>query len=226
MKNLVNITITLFCTIFMILGFVMPLNPAGNWYQQFLPALPNMQVSDMHFLDSTTGFIVTGNGSPNDSSGYILKTSNGGDNWVLKFGEYRDFSRVKFINQNTGFVSGGYFNGARLYKTTNAGDNWFNIYNVAQIYLSDMHILNEDTIWVVNPNNLEGGVFRTTNGGVNWTQQASLGNNNPEDIYMFNARIGFFSGLGNSELRKTTNSGVNWTLVSGADGFCGFTNWL
>ncbi len=98
----------------------------SGWYQQFLPTgLPNFQVSDIFFLDSLRGWLVSGNTTPNDSSGFILKTTNGGDNWIVKYGEVRDFTRVKFLNINTGFVCGGYYTGAVLYKTTNGGENWF-----------------------------------------------------------------------------------------------------
>lgn len=49
--------------------------------------------------------------------------------------------------------------------------------------------------------------IRTTNGGINWTQQLSLGLNNPTHIYFYNKDIGFTAG---GVLYKTTNSGVNW----------------
>lgn len=205
-----------------IFAFTLPLNPpVGNWNQQFLPSgLPNFQLSDIYFLDSLTGFAVTGNSSPNDSSGYILKTTNSGDNWVLKFAEYRDFSRVKFINNNTGFVSGGYFNGARIYKTTNSGENWYplNIPGGGQIYFDDMVVLNEDTLWIVASNSLVGGLFRTTNGGVSWTQQLNYGSFNPERIYMYNARLGFITD-GSSYVNRTTDGGFNWTTVLTNDKF-------
>jgi len=53
--------------------------PPSGWYQQFMPSLNNMPISDIFFLDILTGWAVTNNNMPNDS-GYILKTSNGGDN--------------------------------------------------------------------------------------------------------------------------------------------------
>ena len=55
-----------FSIILFIIGFNFSDNPPGGWYQQFLPNLPNMQISDMYFLDSLTGWAVTGNGMPNE----------------------------------------------------------------------------------------------------------------------------------------------------------------
>jgi len=189
----------------------------GNWYQQFMPTgLPNFQVSDMTFIDSLTGWAVTGNSMPNDSSGYILKTTNGGDNWQLQLAETRDFSRVKFLNSNTGYVSGGYYTGARLYKTTNGGTNWFLINGPGgQIFYDDMSVLNEDTIWIAISQFASGGVFRTTNAGANWTQQLNIGGSNPDRIYMYNRNIGFISRTSSPQLRKTTDAGLSWNIVSG-----------
>lgn len=206
-----------FAILFFIIGFGFRDAPTPfGWYQQFMPNLSNFQVSDIFFLDSLTGWAVTGNSNPNDTSGYILKTTNGGDNWILKFTDVRDFSRVKFINSNTGFVSGGYGNGAKLYKSTDSGNNWFTLYSPFLIDFSDMSVLNNDTIWLVDPINLEGGVFRTTNGGLNWTPQYTAGNNNPSHIYMYNARIGFMNGGG---LQKTTDGGATWNPKPGYGNF-------
>lgn len=186
----------------------------SGWYQQFLPTgLPNFQVSDVFFLDSLRGWLVSGNTNPNDSSGYILKTTNGGDNWMVLHGEVRDFTRVKFLNVNTGFVCGGYSTGARLYKTTNGGNNWFalNIPGGGQIIFDDMAVLSEDTIWLAAHESLVGGAFLTTNGGVSWTQKFSGGTENPNKIYFYNSRIGFIKNINNSSsLKKTTNGGNNW----------------
>ncbi|MBK9331253.1 MAG: T9SS type A sorting domain-containing protein [Ignavibacteria bacterium] len=59
-----------------------------------------------------------------------------------------------------------------------------------------------------------GGVFRTTNGGVNWIQQAPAGDY-PNKIYMYNSRIGFIGfNAGTPTTKKTTDGGFNWFTVS------------
>ncbi|MBW7899827.1 MAG: T9SS type A sorting domain-containing protein [Candidatus Brocadia sapporoensis] len=219
----IKITNTIFSLSLMlfIIAFNFQHNPPSGWYQQFLPSLPNMQLSDIFFLDSLSGWAVTGNSEPNDTSGYILKTIDGGDNWDLKFTDFRDFSRVKFLNENTGFVSGGFGTGARLYKSTDGGENWFNlsIPGGGQIYFSDLSVINEDTLWVVANNSLVGGVFRTTNGGISWQVQYSAGLHNPERIYMYDANLGFISTTSNTKLRRTTDGGATWTEIQGVKGF-------
>jgi hypothetical protein len=68
---------------------------------------------------------------------------------------------------------------------------------------------------------LSGGVFLTTNGGLNWTPQLTIGNLNPDHIYMYNARIGFISRVnsGAPYIRKTTNGGQNWSVVVNNEAF-------
>src|SRR5205085_10085415 len=117
------------------------------------------------------GFAITNNNLGNDS-GYVLKTSDGGNNWIIKIHDRRDFGRVKFVNQNTGFICGGTGSGTSyLYKSTNAGENWFSVSIPGNNFYNDMSVLNEDTLWLVDKNGLVGGIYRTTNGGANWTSQ-------------------------------------------------------
>jgi len=165
-------------------------------------------ISDMTFTDSVTGYAVTPYVNPNDSA-FILKTTNGGDNWfaIISQSSYvGGFKKIKFLNINTGYVCG-----SSLRKTTNAGQNWITI-NTNGIFAENMYVLNEDTIFLTNSETLDGGVFRTTNGGQNWEQLYSAGNDNPTDIYMYNARIGFQHGIG-FFLYKTTNGGYNWFSI-------------
>ncbi len=199
-------------SILLFLAFNFQGNLSG-WYQQFLPNTIGSQiVNDMKFIDSLNGYMITSkNVNPDTAS--ILKTTDGGDNWTTVFSQgSRRFNKIKFINNNTGFVCGGTGSGTPyLYKTTNEGINWFVLNSSGCAIWDDMFVLNADTIWLVDHNGLCGGVYRTTNGGVNWIRQT--GGGAPDRIYMYNARIGFVSKSGEF-IRKTTNSGINWTTVS------------
>jgi hypothetical protein len=220
MKNFLKITLSLIILLIIVLGFAMPLNhPAGNWYQQFLPNIGGRTISDIFFLDSLTGWAVTPYRFQNDTA-YVLKTTNSGDSWFIvniRIGQFVGHNKVKFLNSLTGFICGvsqtsGY---KGLSKSTDGGGSWLSL-NVpvnSQVY-EDMSILNEDTIWLTASESLTGGVFRTTNGGASWDSQFSGGNQNPNHIYMYNARIGFMcnSSAASPNIYKTTNSGVNWTI--------------
>lgn len=215
MKKLLKITFTLFFTVIIIFGFALPLNPAGNWYQQIMPNLGSKQITDIIFLDSLNGFaIASRNVNPDSSS--ILRTTNGGDNWqIVQTLTSRKFSRIKFINSLTGFISGGSGSGTPyLYKTIDGGNSW-NVVTGATLgnaFWEDMAVLNEDTIWLVDANSLNGGVFRTTNGGASWEQQLNIGSQNPSHIYFYDNDTGYTA---DNVLYKTVNSGLNWFPIPG-----------
>jgi photosystem II stability/assembly factor-like uncharacterized protein len=175
----------------------------SGWYQQFLPNLNGSSITDVTFKDSLIGFAVT---NVTGGNGYILKTLNGGDNWNIIYTYPNAFYRLQLLSRDTAYVLG--LN--QLLKTTNAGLNW-TIITLPDLYPQDIFALNIDTIWAVNNGSLVGGVFRTTNGGASWDQQFSGGTENPNKIYMYNARIGFIKNNNNSSsLKKTTNGGENW----------------
>ena len=207
-KNKISSIVFYFAILFFIIAFNFAHNPPSGWYQQFLPNLNNRPISDITFLDSLTAFAVTPY-TANDTA-YIIKTTNGGDNWNIIFRQPTNtvggFNRVQFLNTNTGFACGNFF-----WKTTNSGLNWFNV-NTSGIFPQSMYVLNEDTIWLTDDEGLVGGVFRTTNGGSSWQQQLYLGNQNPTNIYFYNKDIGF---VAENVLYKTTNSGLNWLQIPG-----------
>ena len=185
----------------------------GNWTYQEFPVLPNVQLKDVVFLDSLTGFSVLCTGANPVDSAYIMKTTNGGNNWFRSKVEKANYYKVQFINSQIGYVCGQIASNAIIYKTTNQGNLWFNIPVPLLIELEDMHVLNEDTIWFVDRFGLEGGIFRTTNGGLNWQRQAGGGTSNADRIFMFNKDFGFSSD--GTFTSRTTNSGMTWQSVPG-----------
>src|SRR5690606_9455402 len=92
------------------------------------------------------------------------------------------------------------------------GDNWFTISSF--LFMQDINVLTEDTMWYVDPNGLVGGVFRTTKGGVSWTQQSNLGSLKPTNVYFYNNSFGFIGRRsGASSSSRTTDGGANWDVV-------------
>ncbi|MEP7145572.1 MAG: T9SS type A sorting domain-containing protein [bacterium] len=173
----------------------------------------------MKFTDSLTGYGITKGGFNGDSD-YVIKTTNSGNNWFIVYTTYSAMNKVKFLNSNTGFICGsdgwGGLNGLVL-KTTNGGINWIFLNTYFAKEFRDMSVLNEDTIWVADPNGFNGGIYRTNNGGINWFTQFYTFGSNPEKIYMYNAQMGFMNK--SDFLFKTTNGGYNWSRISGQNAF-------
>jgi photosystem II stability/assembly factor-like uncharacterized protein len=180
---------------------------SGGWQLQVMPNMGSRLVRDLYFTDSLTGYAVASPNSHIDSA-HILKTTNGGNNWVIKRTWSGRLLGIKFINQSTGFAGGNYF-----LKTTNAGENWV-VWNWGILRIAEcMYVFSEDTIWYGWTDPTSGGVYRTTNGGLNWEKRDNgiPANSYPIYIYFYNSRIGFATG--NTDVYKTTNAGQSWFLV-------------
>ncbi len=119
------------------------------------------------------------------------------------------FTRIQFADSIIGFASTNYYD---FFKTTNSGVNWL-AYQTPW-GADDMSVLNKDTVFVVSYLDLGGGVYRSTNGGVNWTRIWTGGTVNPIMIYMVNKDLGFIR-FSSYPMQRTTNGGFNWTLILG-----------
>ena len=195
-----------FSVMVFIIGFNFHDNSQGGWYLQTMPNLGGKSLNSVVFLDSFTGYA---SARQQSDSSYILKTTNGGDNWEIIHRSSLAMINVKILNINTGFTCGAY-----LFKTTNGGYNWEQV-NAPPISPEDFYAIDENIIWIISSEGMTGGVFRTTNGGQSWTQQLAAGGDNPDKIYMYNARIGFIVDNPSNppNLRKTTNGGESWFTI-------------
>ena len=189
--------------------------PVSGWQQQFMPNFNNRSLAGINFTDSLTGYAIISNSGTADTS-FIIKTTNGGNNWFTLLSEFKCYYAISFLNNQTGYVGGSDLMGySYLAKTTNNGISWIRQNTPGNLGLNDIAVLNEDTIWIVDRISFDGGIFRTTNDGISWLRQYQ--NGGIEKIYMFNGQIGFAST--GSFLFKTTNSGLNWNQISGQNGF-------
>lgn len=164
---------------------------------------------DIKFVNNNTGWSCGDNGT-------IIKTTNGGNNWILQpteaVGKYL-FS-IYPVNDSVVFCV-GYFE--TILKTTNGGTNWITIQNgpVGQgnTYLS-VFFLNGNTGWIggwASPDK----VMKTTNGGINWTDYNGLGRFN--DLFFKDS----LNGIGVNDASYyaiTSNGGINWLPYSVGEG--------
>lgn len=111
-----------------------------------------------------------------------------------------------------------------LLKTEVYSQNyWIRNPSPTSVILTEVFFLNNTTGWIAGDS---GVVFRTTNQGVNWTQQSTYVDNYILDIFFLNENYGWAvswdvypdsgSYLGTILLR-TTNGGVNWNRSMFAD---------
>jgi photosystem II stability/assembly factor-like uncharacterized protein len=160
---------------------------------------------------------------PNDSIGYgigyngvnflILKTVNGGLNWIQKFVSGQILHGMSFVNKDTGWVCGGE-SGGKIWRTTNGGENFILQYQTSEVdVIGRIFFLKEQ----VNGNykgwwSSYGKLKVTTNGGQNWGATINLPE--PYTLYKFefiNADTGFMTfGSKEGKFYRTINGGLNW----------------
>ncbi len=169
----------------------------------------------LFFLNSLTGYCV-------GQSGTIIKTTNGGTNWVNQTsGTSETLNDVYFLDVSTGYVVGNapFPSGdGVILKTTNGGTNWVsqssnssgnNLYCV-HFFSSSRGIAGKE---------FGGGdtsnFVMTTNGGTNWVKVFA---GPAAEIYSMDfptSSLGYATGSqttpNNAYIVTTTNSGSNWT---------------
>jgi photosystem II stability/assembly factor-like uncharacterized protein len=173
-----------------------------GWFK--LPIHTNYILSSVHFVDENVGWVV-------GNYGNILKTTDGGYNWINQFsGTFDYLTSVEFENYNTGWVFG--IEGTIL-KTTNGGLNWFSQQDTITSSLISASFTDVNNGWVLS---YYGKIFHTTNGGNVWSQQYQLPSGNYYTIKMVNPLLGWIScnstPYNESIIYKTTNGGESWII--------------
>lgn len=115
---------------------------------------------------------------------------------------------------------------AHIYKTTDGAANWF-VTNAGAMLDGNSTLsmavsyTSPDTAYAATaPTITRANVFRTTNGGITWTNiTGTLPNRYPMDIAVdpTNSRVVYvaFGGFGTGHIFKSTNAGGNWTDITG-----------
>ena len=174
---------------------------SSTWTQQTSGTTNSL--SAISFIDANTGWVVGG-------SGNILKTTNGGTNWVLQSGGPYTLNGVSFTDANKGWVVGY---GGMLLSTTDGGTTWISDSSGITSTLYDIYFTDSINGITVGDN---GTILRTTNGGTIWTEQTSGTTYRLTSICFIDASNGWVAGIG--VVLKTTNGGENWILQN-APGF-------
>lgn len=177
-----------------------------NWEREHFVTYADLR--RVIFLDAQTGWAW----GDYISSCDVLKTTDGGENWSVKFNSANKVGSIYFLTMNNGF----YTNSAgEIFKTTDGGDNWVRIYQLANNYLADIYFIDSMTGWVCGDS---GRVLRTTDGGQSWEYQSVGYNYWLIRIKFFDSNSGWV--LANySKIFRTTNGGQNWNAINLSSNF-------
>lgn len=154
------------------------------------------------FLDSNTGYC-------SGDSGKILKTTNGGTNWIEQSSGYLNKLRtIDFISSNTGYAAG---DNSILLKTTNGGKIWIRLSLNCECYLTSLSLVS-DSLGFIGGNNNK--VYKIFNGGNSFDSVVPPGVEYATSIHFINSNTGWVTGqngiISYWSVVKTTDGGLSW----------------
>lgn len=181
---------------------------AGDTWETNQFFLVNVFITDFHFVNKDTGYAVGLNGQ-------MFKTYDRMQSWEELDDPVNSFpnKKVAFINDSTGFVTGGRFDILGfIKKTTDGGRTWNNV-TITIEPINNIYFINEDTIFAVSGDpDLGGWIYRSDDKGENWTLLDTLsGFFLLQGIDFSNRSLGWVSGA--ATILNTTNFGQSWQIV-------------
>lgn len=194
-------------------------NGGASWTDVF--TIPNKTINDFYFVNSNLGFAV-------GAGGLIAKTTDGGNNWTSQIfinpntSNPEAFMSVYFVNQNVGYIAGGYYE-MMVLKTIDGGVNWTALTMPTYFQrLRTVHFTDANTGYVAGGDGTGGGigkVYKTINGGTTWDSLSTgIYNNYFNDIIFTDANNGVIGCDINGTLIKTANAGLSWNQVTNPAG--------
>ncbi|MBN1634034.1 MAG: hypothetical protein JW917_07715, partial [Ignavibacteria bacterium] len=181
----------------------------SGWFYQPLP-ITGGQILDLRFFDENTGLIAVW--QPN----LILKTTNGGFNWNITYSTGRPAFELCIIDSIAVYVTSTSSNEyGRILRSYNRGLSWDSLPVANSWTVNGISFVNRDTGWIGGTSGGSPRIWRTTNGGLNWTVQSNE-TGFGKIFFLKNKVNGEYIGWSQFEdvaTYKTTNSGLNWFQV-------------
>ncbi|HOV98712.1 MAG TPA: YCF48-related protein [Bacteroidota bacterium] len=156
-----------------------------------------MSIEQVYFYSSSIGWAY-------GSNGHLLKTTNGGKQWIQQDALTNDFIlKSHFVNENVGWICGL---NSLLRKTTDGGKTWTVVQLDTRIDLFWIFFINENRGWIVGDN---GFVSTTTDGGLHWHIQNSNTSSQLRSVVFADVNNGWACG-NNGTVIHTTDGGQTW----------------
>lgn len=153
-------------------------------------------------------------------SGYVVRTTNGGQSWVggrvVGVGKSCHLEYVQFFASGVGYACGpgGFF------KSTDNGATWTEITLPGQLQASSpwgAWFRDENVGWVTGGGCGNNVFARTTNGGASFTAfrtTTPAGSNLSDPLWQSDMPAGEVLAIGNGTLWKSTDDGLSWFVVN------------
>ncbi|RPI19611.1 MAG: T9SS C-terminal target domain-containing protein [Ignavibacteriae bacterium] len=141
----------------------------------------------------------------------LLKSTNGGDSWKDVSFDGNNKQDIYFINENTGWLlEGAVLDKFVVSKTLNGGLNWTTQCTYLDIGPWSIHFADQNYGWATGNDieNHNGYIFKTINGGQNWSY-IQIPSIELYSVYFINNATGWI-GSDAGKIYKTTDQGNNW----------------
>ncbi len=182
----------------------------GKVWQEMGPVVEGEKTSQFDFVNETIGYAIAGGSTGTSaSSGFAYKTIDGGMTWnKTNDGNIlltEDLYSIDFINENIGFVSGG-FNHDATFKTIDGGISWK---KVADLSFNKLKFVNQQTGFAMISSARR--LYKSDNGGESWVE-TFVGEKWIKSFYFLDESNGYVIG-DDALMYKTTNGGASWNKV-------------
>jgi photosystem II stability/assembly factor-like uncharacterized protein len=166
---------------------------------------------DMHFVDDKVGYCV-------GYSGKILKTTDGGQNWVLQTSNTtEDLRAVYFVDIDTGYIAAAQH---EILRTTDGGATWNSFTRKTKAILLGIHFTSARTGFAVGGSGL---ILKTTDGGISWNQYTNSVTETYQFVMFSDSLVGYAVGEAGI-LSTTVDGGKHWHSQKFGD-FLGRYGW-
>ena len=154
-------------------------------------------ITSFVFIDSLFGIAV-------GEKGAIIKTSDGGLNWIeQESGALNNLNDIKLFDSNTGWIVG---DSGIILTTSNGGNDWIKRISNTNGNLNSVCFIDKNNGWICGA---DGLILKTVDGGENWVLQNTDITNNLNVIIFKNENLGWL--LSSSIIYITNDGGKTWS---------------
>ncbi|MHA1480882.1 MAG: YCF48-related protein [Candidatus Thorarchaeota archaeon] len=178
--------------------------------------IPKLRISSLCLVILIVSIFTIMPSYANSPEGVYLPMQTSETDWELLESNYPDavFKDVSFLNSTHGWIAGRatseYGSNAIVLYTENGGDLWQLQFNRDEQRVTNLDVLDEQTIWI----NGRGSLFHSFDGGTTWNESVVVGGSAAMSVVKFiNMTHGWTSN--NRVLYQSTDGGQTWNQVSG-----------
>lgn len=193
-------------------GLLCKTNDGGDMWNVVDTSAAQSHFYSIQFLDELHGRI----GGWNDTTGFVLRTTNGGVTWQTIYDKSLDVNELFFLDNSNGWNVG---ENGKIYKTTDGGATWQSVFQAPNPY-SPLSYSPLRRIRFTDPmhgyavGGISGGETKlwTSDGGMTWNVVNKTQGSSLHGLWFADANNGWCVGGVNAGLtiQKTTDGGKTW----------------